>query len=202
MMNVNNVKIKLPFLVKNKGKRKRLSTCQQKIINGKWVSDEDPSINWASGKRQNVIAKRWNPKSIPENSKGTKKEDRQKAHDIWAKPNKAQTIKKYLLHLNAKFQKPNTLEPSKRNFPNADADQKKPIAQNTKLNIRNDASQQIFKNQFRNKQNANHRISKCKRIMQKADILKCRSKKKRSQSDEQQRNPDPVRHLFNLQKRR
>ena len=126
------------------------------------------------------LQKRWNPKSIPERSKGTKKEDRQKAHNIWAKPDKAQTIKKYLLHLNAKFQKPNTLEASKRNFPKADADQKKPIAKTLNWKIRNDASQQIFKINLEERQNANHRISKCKGIMQKADILKCRSKKEKA----------------------
>ena len=71
------------------------------------------------------------------------------AHNIWAEQDKAQTIKKYLLHLNAKFQKPNTLEASKRNFPKADAD--KADCKNTKLKNTKWRKPANFQNQFRRK---------------------------------------------------
>lgn len=43
---------------------------------------EDPSINWASGKRQNGITKNGIEVSIPEISKGTKEGRSSKAHNI------------------------------------------------------------------------------------------------------------------------
>ena len=178
---------------------------------GAWVKKgEDPSINWASGKRQNVIAKEMMESDKHTGNKQRNKEGRSsKAHNIWAKKNKAKKIKKVTAKRNKgkkskiatateKQQKPDSQKAESRS-------EKKLIAKNKWIN---DMTQAKRHECYLFERNANTQIirsAKHKGTGKKQNFWNAEAKEKpetESEDWEKQWNPDQVRHLFNLQKRR